>query len=205
MKTKRIAKLALLACVLLLTAHAAPAFYNPQSGRWLSRDPIEEKGGLLLYAFINNNPVNGYDADGRVGQIVGGAIVGCAVNAGWSLFTSFLSGDNACQCTCKAFGSCGVGAIAGAIAAANPAWSRCMIGLASGVSSKFVGDVCTKACGKGDGGKPICSLISGVAQAIMGCAMPGSGDVSAVERTLMEIIVKVGGSDLKQFCNIVQP
>jgi hypothetical protein len=79
-----------------------------------------------------------------------------------------------------------------------------MIGFASGVSSKVVGDVCNTACG-GEGGKPICSLISGVAQAIMGCALPGSGDVSALERALMEIIVKVGGADLKAYCNILLP
>ncbi|MDD4406299.1 MAG: hypothetical protein PHO36_16240 [Parabacteroides sp.] len=33
----------------------------PYLGRWLSRDPIEEKGGLNLYAFVNNDPVNKWD------------------------------------------------------------------------------------------------------------------------------------------------
>jgi RHS repeat-associated protein len=32
-------------------------YYSPSTGRWLSRDPIEEKGGLNLYAFVANNPV----------------------------------------------------------------------------------------------------------------------------------------------------
>ncbi|MDD4406248.1 MAG: RHS repeat-associated core domain-containing protein [Parabacteroides sp.] len=36
-------------------------YYSPALGRWLSRDPIEERGGLNLYAFVNNDPVNGYD------------------------------------------------------------------------------------------------------------------------------------------------
>lgn len=40
---------------------AAVAFYNPQMGRWMTRDPIEEKGGENLYAFCANNPVSNYD------------------------------------------------------------------------------------------------------------------------------------------------
>ena len=33
--------------------HAAVAFYNPQMGRWMTRDPIEEKGGNK--ATLKNN------------------------------------------------------------------------------------------------------------------------------------------------------
>jgi RHS repeat-associated protein len=29
-------------------------YYQPTTGRWLSRDPIEEKGGLNLYDFVSN-------------------------------------------------------------------------------------------------------------------------------------------------------
>lgn len=32
--------------------------YNPQDGRWISRDPIGEKGGVHLYGFVKNNPVS---------------------------------------------------------------------------------------------------------------------------------------------------
>jgi RHS repeat-associated protein len=39
-------------------------YYNPATGRWLSRDPIEEKGGLNLYAFCRNGPPNYYDPYG---------------------------------------------------------------------------------------------------------------------------------------------
>ncbi|MGN6644715.1 MAG: RHS repeat-associated core domain-containing protein, partial [Verrucomicrobiota bacterium] len=38
--------------------------YNPSSGRWLSRDPIEERGGLNLYGFDDNNPINEVDFQG---------------------------------------------------------------------------------------------------------------------------------------------
>jgi RHS repeat-associated protein len=39
-------------------------FYDPETGRWPSRDPIEEQGGQNLYGFVNNNPINGNDVLG---------------------------------------------------------------------------------------------------------------------------------------------
>jgi len=35
--------------------------YNPAEGRWLSRDPISESGGLNLYAYVFDAPVNAID------------------------------------------------------------------------------------------------------------------------------------------------
>jgi len=39
-------------------------WYDPATGRWLSTDPIGISGGLNLYAFCGNNPVNIADPDG---------------------------------------------------------------------------------------------------------------------------------------------
>jgi RHS repeat-associated protein len=36
-------------------------YYDPLTGRWPSRDPIEENGGLNLYGFVGNNGVSFYD------------------------------------------------------------------------------------------------------------------------------------------------
>ena len=36
-------------------------YYDPQLGRWLSRDPIQELGGWNLYAMLKNNPASGID------------------------------------------------------------------------------------------------------------------------------------------------
>jgi hypothetical protein len=33
------------------------AHYDPNQGRWMNRDSIEENGGLNLYGFVGNNPV----------------------------------------------------------------------------------------------------------------------------------------------------
>jgi RHS repeat-associated protein len=39
-------------------------YYSPSLGRWLSRDPIKERGGINLYAFVRNSPVNSFDPRG---------------------------------------------------------------------------------------------------------------------------------------------
>jgi RHS repeat-associated protein len=39
-------------------------FYNPQIGRWTNRDPIEERGGMNLYALVRNRGVNRWDVLG---------------------------------------------------------------------------------------------------------------------------------------------
>jgi len=46
-------------------------YYCPDMGRWLSRDPIEEQGGLNLYGFVNNDPVNKWDLWGMTNYTLG--------------------------------------------------------------------------------------------------------------------------------------
>jgi hypothetical protein len=41
-------------------------FYNPQTGRWLNRDPAGEAGGCNAYAFAVNGPTLKFDPDGRL-------------------------------------------------------------------------------------------------------------------------------------------
>lgn len=40
-------------------------YYSPQFGRWLSRDPVEETGGLNLYNFLANSPTLNVDPLGQ--------------------------------------------------------------------------------------------------------------------------------------------
>jgi len=61
MKMKVKALFTLTAVVFLFTANIASAVYDAELGRWLSRDPIEEEGGVNLYSYILGNPINGYD------------------------------------------------------------------------------------------------------------------------------------------------
>jgi RHS repeat-associated protein len=39
-------------------------YYDPVTGRWPSRDPIEENGGLNLYGMVGNDPINYWDVLG---------------------------------------------------------------------------------------------------------------------------------------------
>ena len=41
-------------------------FYSPSLGRFINKDPIEEQGGLNLYAFCGNNGVNRWDYLGNI-------------------------------------------------------------------------------------------------------------------------------------------
>jgi len=47
-------------------------YYNPSTGRWPNRDPIEESGGLNLYGFVDNSSINTADILGL--KILGGCL-----------------------------------------------------------------------------------------------------------------------------------
>ena len=44
-------------------------YYSPELGRWISRDPIEEEGGVNLYAMVENSPVNKIDLYGNISRL----------------------------------------------------------------------------------------------------------------------------------------
>ena len=60
--TNQLSRLTFLAA--LFIAVQAQAYFDPHLGRWASRDPIEEKGGLNLYGMVNNDAVNRWDLYG---------------------------------------------------------------------------------------------------------------------------------------------
>jgi RHS repeat-associated protein len=45
-------------------------FYDPNTQRWLNRDPIEESGGINLYGFVFNDPVDLYDPEGECPPLI---------------------------------------------------------------------------------------------------------------------------------------
>ena len=47
-------------------------YYDPLTGRWPCRDPIEEKGGWNLYEFVGNDGINAWDRLGNVSVFVPG-------------------------------------------------------------------------------------------------------------------------------------
>ena len=64
MNLRRFILLSLLIALHVGGIEQASAFYNPSTGRWLSKDPIEERGGANLYAMVSNDPLNKTDALG---------------------------------------------------------------------------------------------------------------------------------------------
>jgi RHS repeat-associated protein len=44
-------------------------YYDPKTGRWPSRDPIEEEGGINLYGFVGNDGVNKLDILGLTNDL----------------------------------------------------------------------------------------------------------------------------------------
>ena len=50
-------------------------FYSPGLGRWINRDPIAEAGGLNLYGFVGNSPVNRHDSYGLVTGVEEAAVL----------------------------------------------------------------------------------------------------------------------------------
>jgi RHS repeat-associated protein len=63
--------------------------YDPETGRWLSKDPILFKGGdTNLYGYVLNDPVNMIDPDGKNGIVLAGALIltGILVHDAWNAY-----------------------------------------------------------------------------------------------------------------------
>ncbi|MCH8541890.1 MAG: RHS repeat-associated core domain-containing protein [Opitutales bacterium] len=50
--------------IVLQVSYYGFRYYDPETGRWPNRDPIEEEGGLNLYGFVGNDGVNAWDVLG---------------------------------------------------------------------------------------------------------------------------------------------
>ena len=75
--------------IVLSTMTCGYSYYAPEQGRWLSRDPIEEQGGLNLYGFVNNDPVRLIDPNGE--SIWVWAVIAAAVEASWDTYCANMA------------------------------------------------------------------------------------------------------------------
>ena len=89
--------------------------YDSETSSWLSRDPIEEKGGTNLFAYVNNNPVRLIDPLGLIGWPTGiGVAVGLldprAINSRRRYWWRYRW---RCWRVCGAVGGAVIGGVAG--------------------------------------------------------------------------------------------
>ena len=89
-------------------ARTGHRFYNPDTGRWLNRDPIEETGGKNIYGIAHNDPLNRVDIDGRIATwiiVLAAAAVwhsACGIMAARQAVATFPGADKKQHC----FASC---------------------------------------------------------------------------------------------------
>jgi RHS repeat-associated protein len=73
-KTIRSITFAALAMVTLVPQSHAVLYwgrpYDPNLQRWIQRDPVGERGGINLYQFVGNNPVNRFDPWGLNAYVI---------------------------------------------------------------------------------------------------------------------------------------
>ena len=107
---KKRSPILVLALLLLTWLQTAFAYYDPGVQKWLNRDPIQERGGVNLYAFVANAPPNAVDQNGLVGNP--GDYVQCVV----------IDGRVVCMSTPPASGCGGFGNGCGENKHPAPGW-----------------------------------------------------------------------------------
>ena len=186
--------------------------YDPQTGRWLNRDPIEESGGHNLYLYCVNNPSNKIDLNGNL-PVLFPAIAGCTLGTGMSLISSLMNGDSVCQCICKAIGSCLLDGAAAQLAAAG--YAGCVLGGGLGALNAAKDALCDSGwiCKKTSSTPGICYLINALFDFALGCAFGELPDPVNPNLELTEKIKtfrgvyyaglsKLVGMDLSLYCGI---
>ena len=81
---------------LFVLAQTAQAHYDPNIGRWISRDPIGEEGGVNLYGFVLNDPMNLIDTLGLDFIAVGGRPIAFPLSVFGHMSLEFYTQDPPC-------------------------------------------------------------------------------------------------------------
>ncbi len=123
--------------------------YNAELGRWLSRDPIAENGGLNLYGYVGNDPLNRIDPLGWewdftpspydvIGWGSAAAATGYGVAGGSFAVASVTGSAGALGLAAAGAGAALAGA--GAIGAVVGTGLDQLFGISDAISSGLVGD-----------------------------------------------------------------
>lgn len=66
--------------------------YDPETGRWTSKDPILFNGGdTNLYGYVMNDPINLIDPDGKNALVPGIIVVGGAIAIGGYIYNNWIN------------------------------------------------------------------------------------------------------------------
>jgi hypothetical protein len=84
----------ILSCLLFCILNSAHAFYNPGTGRWMSRDPIGERGGQNVVAFLANAGLGRWDALGHSSSSDVKRLEYASVEV---IITACISSENPCR------------------------------------------------------------------------------------------------------------
>jgi len=145
-------------------------YYDPEVGRFISKDPIGFAGGVNLYGYVANNPVNRVDPGG----LIIAQAIGFGVGAAFGAYSAIASGQD----TWGVIRSAAVGGLAGALSTIPiPGINPLLSGVIVGGFSGFLGNIGTQyfnPCSKGiDWGSAGLSALAGAGGGLLGSAAGG--------------------------------
>ena len=89
-------------------------YYDPATGRWLTRDPIGYAGGVNLYGYCGNDPGNRWDPSGfwsvTIG-VSGTGVIGLPIGIGGSAGGGTVIGDGGIGVYGSIIGGVGIGVV----------------------------------------------------------------------------------------------
>ena len=128
--------------------------YEPVVGRWVTKDPIRFDGGVNVFAYADNDPLNRRDSNGKnVVLITTGVALGCgSVALGAGLSYPHDSYRRHCYMSCTVTRVCGAGIAMGlgegfeALTLYSDDWREDREANAAGIDAGLAGEDCSQAC-----------------------------------------------------------
>lgn len=179
-------------------------YYDPTSGRWLNRDPVQYVGGVDLYAYGRNNPIRCNDPSGfGFGDVFGACILSGGATALLELIKS-LAGltSGVPESACRAGVDCLSAALSTAITMGlgmSGFGGGCAGGLIGSLASTLGGKLCDQTptpCK--DMSLNLCDLYQIAVGTVAGCAMGAISNGAATDMVtnVMSQYLGVGAGEM---------